>query len=225
MTPPSSNPIADRQINDVLDRLHARAARQLPGIVAHYALEAVKGLVGAKRAKSADAEYYRDKLISIRTLAQLRRHQFDDGSGKFAEAIHQQKIDRAAAVFECIQSVRPREVQSVPQLPLRRNGCARGAPFGFDFRPDDKAGALVSHRCGKIECGNAIRRSEFNGPSGVKATALRVNQPALAPIDSSSARMWDTFQPPWSAIWTLYGAPRTALFRLSCRCGAEPSFP
>jgi predicted O-methyltransferase YrrM len=65
MTPPSSNPIADRQINDVLDRLHARAARQLPGIVAHYALEAVKGLVGAKRAKSADAEYYRDKLISI----------------------------------------------------------------------------------------------------------------------------------------------------------------
>ncbi len=64
MTPPSSNPIRDRQINEVLDRLHARAARQLPAIVAHVALEAVKGLMGAKRA-NADAEYYRDKLISI----------------------------------------------------------------------------------------------------------------------------------------------------------------
>ena len=35
-----------------------------------------------------------------RALAQLRRHQFDDGSGEFGETIHQQKIDRAAAVFE-----------------------------------------------------------------------------------------------------------------------------
>jgi len=64
MTPPSSNPIADRRINDVLDRLHARAARQMPGIVAHVVLDAAKGLVGAKR-PNADAKYYRDKLISI----------------------------------------------------------------------------------------------------------------------------------------------------------------
>jgi predicted O-methyltransferase YrrM len=65
MTPPSSNPIADRRINDVLDRLHARAARQFPGLVAHYALDAVKGLVGAKRSTVGDAEYHRDKLLSI----------------------------------------------------------------------------------------------------------------------------------------------------------------
>jgi len=66
MTRPSSNPIADRRISDVLDRLHVRAARQLPGLVAHYALEAVKKLVGVKRSNAVgDAEYHRDKLLSI----------------------------------------------------------------------------------------------------------------------------------------------------------------
>jgi predicted O-methyltransferase YrrM len=65
VTPPSSNPITDRKINDVLDRLHAQAARQFPGLVAHFAVEALKGLVGAKRANDADARYVRDKLIPI----------------------------------------------------------------------------------------------------------------------------------------------------------------
>ncbi len=65
MRPPSSNPITDRQINDVLDRLHARAGRELPGVVAHLAWGAVKGLVGAKRANDSDETYVRDKLIPI----------------------------------------------------------------------------------------------------------------------------------------------------------------
>jgi hypothetical protein len=46
MSPPSSNPITDRRINDVLDRLHARAGRELPGLAVHLAWGAVKGLVG-----------------------------------------------------------------------------------------------------------------------------------------------------------------------------------
>jgi predicted O-methyltransferase YrrM len=65
MSPPSSSPITDRQINDVLDRLHARAGRELPGLVAHFALQAAKGLVGAKRTDEADAEFVRDRLIPI----------------------------------------------------------------------------------------------------------------------------------------------------------------
>jgi predicted O-methyltransferase YrrM len=65
MNPPSSNPITDRQINGVLDRLHARAGRQLPGLAAHFALGAVRGLLGAKDSDAADAKYVRDKLIPI----------------------------------------------------------------------------------------------------------------------------------------------------------------
>jgi predicted O-methyltransferase YrrM len=63
--PPSSNPITDRRINDVLDRLHARATRELPGLALHLGLEALKGLVGAKSSDDADAKYVRDKLIPI----------------------------------------------------------------------------------------------------------------------------------------------------------------
>ena len=65
MSPPSSNPITDRRINDVLDRLHARARRELPGLVVHLGWDAVKGLVGAKPADDSDAKYVRDKLIPI----------------------------------------------------------------------------------------------------------------------------------------------------------------
>jgi predicted O-methyltransferase YrrM len=65
LTPPASNPITDRQINQVLDRLHARAGRQMPGLLAHFALEGLKGLVGATRAKDADEKFVRDKLIPI----------------------------------------------------------------------------------------------------------------------------------------------------------------
>lgn len=65
MIPPSSNPIIDKRINDVLDRLHARAGRELPGLIANMALGAVKGLVNAKRANASDEDYVRDKLIPI----------------------------------------------------------------------------------------------------------------------------------------------------------------
>ncbi|MEI9994189.1 MAG: class I SAM-dependent methyltransferase [Rhizomicrobium sp.] len=63
MAPPSSNPIADRRIDAVLQRLHRRATRQLPGLVVHLALEALKELVGGPR--PVEAAYYRDKLIPI----------------------------------------------------------------------------------------------------------------------------------------------------------------
>jgi predicted O-methyltransferase YrrM len=65
MSPPSCNPITDRRINDVLDRLHARARRELPGLAVHLGWEGLKGLVGAKGADDADAKYVRDKLIPI----------------------------------------------------------------------------------------------------------------------------------------------------------------
>jgi hypothetical protein len=42
---------------------------------------------------------------------------------------------------------------------------------------------LVAHRRGKIDCGNAVRCSEFDDPSGLKAAAQHVDQPALAAID------------------------------------------
>ena len=63
--PPSSNPVADRQINDVLDRLHVRAGRELPGLVVHLAWEALKGLVGGRRSDDDGEKYVRDKLIPI----------------------------------------------------------------------------------------------------------------------------------------------------------------
>ena len=65
MNPPSSNPITDRRVNEVLDRLHARAARELPGLVANLALGAVKGLLGSQRRNDSDETYVRDKLIPI----------------------------------------------------------------------------------------------------------------------------------------------------------------
>lgn len=47
------------------NRLHARAGREMPGVVADLALEALKGLMGAKRENDADAKYVRDRLIPI----------------------------------------------------------------------------------------------------------------------------------------------------------------
>lgn len=63
LQPPSSNPITDTRVNAVLDRLHARAGREMPGLVAHLAVDALKGLVGAKR--DLGVRYVRDKLIPI----------------------------------------------------------------------------------------------------------------------------------------------------------------
>jgi predicted O-methyltransferase YrrM len=65
VSPPSSNPITDQRINDVLDRLHARAGQELPGLVAHLAFGALKGLVDGKRANDSNEKYVRDKLIPI----------------------------------------------------------------------------------------------------------------------------------------------------------------
>jgi predicted O-methyltransferase YrrM len=61
--PITANPITDRRINDVLDRLHARARREMPGLIVHLGLDALRELVGAKR--DAEASYVRDKLIPI----------------------------------------------------------------------------------------------------------------------------------------------------------------
>lgn len=61
----TSNPITDRQINDVLDRLHGRAGREMPGLFAHLALGIIKGLVSPKSANESNEDYVRDKLIPI----------------------------------------------------------------------------------------------------------------------------------------------------------------
>jgi predicted O-methyltransferase YrrM len=63
MTPPSTNPIADPKINAVLDRLHARADRETPGLIANLALASVRNLVGASN--GVHEAYVRDKLISL----------------------------------------------------------------------------------------------------------------------------------------------------------------
>jgi predicted O-methyltransferase YrrM len=65
MTPPSSNPITDQKINEILNRLHARAGRELPGLAVHLGLHALKRLLGAKQANDDDTKYVRDKLIPI----------------------------------------------------------------------------------------------------------------------------------------------------------------
>jgi predicted O-methyltransferase YrrM len=65
MGPSSPNPITDRQINSVLDRLHARAGRELPGLAAHFGVGALKSLVGMHQTDAANEKYVRDKLIPI----------------------------------------------------------------------------------------------------------------------------------------------------------------
>jgi predicted O-methyltransferase YrrM len=49
----------------VLDRLHARANRELPGLVVNLAMAAVKRLVDATGADDSEVRYVRDKLIPI----------------------------------------------------------------------------------------------------------------------------------------------------------------
>ena len=60
----TQSPIKDECVNSMLDRLHAQATRQLPGVVAHIAGQAVRMLV-TRRPVDGDVGYYRDKLISI----------------------------------------------------------------------------------------------------------------------------------------------------------------
>jgi predicted O-methyltransferase YrrM len=62
MSPPTANPIRDRQINDVLGRLHARADREMPGLVVNLMLQSVVQAFGVEGDHGA---YVRDKLICI----------------------------------------------------------------------------------------------------------------------------------------------------------------
>jgi predicted O-methyltransferase YrrM len=62
MPAPLHNPIRDKQINTVLDRLHARSEREIPGIVANLALQtAVRALGG----RGDEGAYVRDKALAI----------------------------------------------------------------------------------------------------------------------------------------------------------------
>lgn len=58
----NTNPIRDERINTVLDRLHARADRELPGIVANLLAQSVARAFGGQGDHGA---YVRDKLICI----------------------------------------------------------------------------------------------------------------------------------------------------------------
>jgi predicted O-methyltransferase YrrM len=62
MSPPTANPIRDRQINAVLGRLHARADREMPGLVVSLMLQSVVQAFGLEGDHGA---YVRDKLICI----------------------------------------------------------------------------------------------------------------------------------------------------------------
>lgn len=57
-----TSPIRDERINAVLDRLHARAAREMPGLIANLALQTVARKFGGRGDHGA---YVRDKLICI----------------------------------------------------------------------------------------------------------------------------------------------------------------
>jgi predicted O-methyltransferase YrrM len=65
MNPPSPNPITDPRINEVLDRLHARAGRETPGLIVNLALGAIRGLAGGKPQDDSHEAYVRDKLICL----------------------------------------------------------------------------------------------------------------------------------------------------------------
>ena len=54
-----------RRSMTLLDRLHARARREMPGLVANLALGALKGLLGGKGAIHAEWRFVHDKLIPI----------------------------------------------------------------------------------------------------------------------------------------------------------------
>jgi len=62
MRPPTANPIRGREINAVLDRLHARADREMPGLLVNLVLQTVMRGFGGQGDHGA---YVRDKLICI----------------------------------------------------------------------------------------------------------------------------------------------------------------
>jgi len=57
--------IRDPRINTVLDRLHRKAGRQLPGVVAHIAGQALRLAITRRWPDDGDLAYYKDKLIPI----------------------------------------------------------------------------------------------------------------------------------------------------------------
>ncbi len=65
MKPYERSPIRDARVNTALDRLHRKAGRQLPGVVAHIAGQALRLLITRKWPGEGDLVYYRDKLIPI----------------------------------------------------------------------------------------------------------------------------------------------------------------
>jgi predicted O-methyltransferase YrrM len=58
------SPIQDVRVNTVLESLHKKANRQLPGLIAHLAGQALR-MVVTRKSSDADLSYYRDKFISI----------------------------------------------------------------------------------------------------------------------------------------------------------------
>ena len=62
MPAPSTNPIRDERINALLDRLHARAEQEMPGLLANLLLQTVAQAFGGR---SDHGAYVRDKLICI----------------------------------------------------------------------------------------------------------------------------------------------------------------
>lgn len=62
MSTPNRNPIRDDRINSVLDRLHARADRELPGLLVNLLLQTASRSFGGRGDLGA---YVRDKLLCI----------------------------------------------------------------------------------------------------------------------------------------------------------------
>lgn len=63
--PKNLSPIRDEKVNALLDELHRRANRQLPGVVARILGQAVRGTLSSGKAPRDDRAYYRDKLIPV----------------------------------------------------------------------------------------------------------------------------------------------------------------
>jgi predicted O-methyltransferase YrrM len=216
MNPPSSNPIADRQINDVLDRLHARARREMPGLVANLALGALKGLVGGKGAIDADEKYVHDKLIPIargqgwliymlcRGLQARRVVEFGTSYGVSTLYLAAAMRDQGGGL------VIGTEIETEKARHARNNFAEAGVADLIELREDD---AFVTLK----DCGGAVDFLLVDGFPRLARPIIELMAPSCARARSSSAIMWGIFQEPSPAIWTLCGARPTALFRLCCR--------
>ena len=229
MSPPSSNPItanpiADRRINDVLDRLHARARREMPGLVAHLALGAVKGLVGANGSNDANEKYVRDKLIPIgrgqgwliymlcRSIAARRVVEFGTSYGVSTLYLAAAMRDQGGGL------VIGTEIEPEKARHARTHFAEAGVADLIELREGD---ALVTLK----DCGGPVDFLLVDGFPKLARPIIELMAPQLRKGAIVVADNVGTFPKPSPTIWTLCGARPTALFRLSCRSGAEPSFP